>query len=221
MPGSLFLAGLVGSVTHCAGMCSPFVLAQTQSGQHLSKWSGPLLLPYHIGRMTTYIMLGVIAHSVLNLAYIFSEAKALLTAPLLFLAGLVFCVSAFPVLGKIFPWAEKIKLPGVFTRIAAKGSQLAMKNGTGSGYLLGVALGFIPCGLVIAALMAASTAPTLPQAAFALAAFSVGTMPSLMAVGLCGRSLNQKFPSFSNYLSRTALLASSAWLFFLAGSLIL
>jgi sulfite exporter TauE/SafE len=28
MVGALFLAGLAGGVTHCAGMCAPFVLAQ-------------------------------------------------------------------------------------------------------------------------------------------------------------------------------------------------
>ena len=28
LPASLFLAGLVGGATHCAGMCSPFVFAQ-------------------------------------------------------------------------------------------------------------------------------------------------------------------------------------------------
>ncbi|MFQ5845606.1 MAG: sulfite exporter TauE/SafE family protein [Planctomycetota bacterium] len=30
--GALLLAGLVGGVTHCAGMCGPFVLAQVSMG---------------------------------------------------------------------------------------------------------------------------------------------------------------------------------------------
>ncbi len=221
LTASLFLAGLVGSVTHCAGMCAPFVLAQTQSGLIFKKLTTNLLLPYHFGRMTTYVMLGILVHSMVNLAYLFSDTHALITAPLLMLAGIVFLVTAFPKLGLLFPWATRIKLPGFFTFIAHKGYQLIQAQGSDSRYLLGLTLGLIPCGLVIAALMAAATAPTALQAALAMFAFSLGTMPSLMAIGLFGQGLKQKFPVFSQRISRFALVASSLWLFFLAGNLII
>lgn len=220
LTASLFLAGLVGSATHCAGMCSPFVLAQTQTGPALRKTAEKLLLPYHFGRMTTYVFLGVLVQSVINLAYLFSGARALLTAPLLMLAGIVFLATAFPALSNLFPWATRIHLPGFFTTIAQKGYDLVQKHNAGSRYLLGITLGFLPCGLVIAALMAAATAPTITQAAIAMTAFSLGTMPSLMMIGLCGQGLRQRFPVFSQRISRIAMAASSLWLFALAGSLI-
>ncbi len=217
---SLFLAGLVGSVTHCVGMCGPFVLAQTRTGPILQKPASSLLLPYHLGRMTTYVALGVFVHSIVNLAYLFSDARTLVTVPLLMMAGIIFLVSSFPSLGRVFPWAASIRLPAIFTSIANKMHRLMLDNGYRSQYLLGIILGFIPCGLVIAALMAAATAPTNLHAAIAVAAFAIGTMPSLMAIGLFGKGLTQKFPGLSDRFSRIAMVISSLWLFVLAGSLI-
>lgn len=220
LTSSLFLGGLVGSLTHCTGMCAPFVLAQTQAGPVLAKPSSSLLLPYHLGRMTTYVGLGVLVHSVVNLAYLFSDARSLITAPLLMLAGVLFLVSAFPSLTALFPWAGNIRLPKIFSTLTAKTHGLVQAQDFASRYVLGLLLGFIPCGLVLAALMAAATAPDMGQAALAIAAFAVGTMLSLMIIGLCGKGLKQKFPVFSQYFSRIAMTISSLWLFILAGRLI-
>ena len=64
---SLFLAGLTGGFSHCVGMCAPFVMAQVTSNMaqvpakemhRLTRLKGAALIPYHLGRMTTYSMLG-------------------------------------------------------------------------------------------------------------------------------------------------------------------
>lgn len=216
---SLFLGGLVGSFTHCAGMCAPFVLAQTGNGPALERPVASLLLPYHLGRMTTYVSLGVVMHSAVNLAYLFSGTRALITAPLLMLAGTLFLVSAFPSWSAVFPWAGKFSLPVDFGQMGSK-LGLFEKTGAGSRYLLGVLLGFMPCGLVVAALMGAATAQTSLQAAGAMAAFSVGTMPALMMIGFFGKSLKHRFPHLFQRFSQTAMVISSLWLFALAGMLI-
>lgn len=207
-------------MTHCAGMCGPFVLAQTKSGPMLQKPASSLLLPYHLGRMTTYVMLGILLHSVINLSYLFSETRVLITVPLLTLAGIIFLVNAFPKLNAVFPWATNIRLPAFLSIIAQRGHHLLQTHGNPSRYLLGLTLGLMPCGLVVAALMASATAPTTSQAALAMAAFSLGTMPSLILIGLFGQGLGQKFPALSQHASRIAMVASSLWLFTLAGSLI-
>lgn len=220
LTASLFLGGMVGSLTHCAGMCSPFVLAQTENGPVLQKSAQALLLPYHLGRMTTYIFLGVLVHSVINLAYLFSETKVFVTAPLLMLAGVLFLANAFPALSALFPWAARLSLPLPVAMIGQATQKLFRKNSPLSRYFLGILLGFMPCGLVVAALMAAATAPGPFEAALAMAAFSVGTMPVLILIGLGGRGFKQKFPRLSARFSQTALVISSLWLFALAGMLI-
>ncbi|MCA9735916.1 sulfite exporter TauE/SafE family protein, partial [candidate division KSB1 bacterium] len=118
LPVSLFLAGLVGGFTHCAGMCSPFVLAQTAQGETFQRLSSKLLLPYHLGRMTTYVTLAVIVNAVVNMAFLFSDLKILLTAPLLMLAGTVFLITAFPNVANLFPWAARLQFAPTFRIIS-------------------------------------------------------------------------------------------------------
>jgi sulfite exporter TauE/SafE len=67
---SLFLLGLFGGFSHCAGMCGPFVLTQVGNrlnkidinhATHFKKLSGLALLPYHFGRITTYCFIGFVS----------------------------------------------------------------------------------------------------------------------------------------------------------------
>src|SRR5487761_2605674 len=66
----LFLAGAAGSAMHCVPMCGGFVLGQVADrmarlpAAHLCEWrrvGAGALLPYHLGRLTTYTLLGALA----------------------------------------------------------------------------------------------------------------------------------------------------------------
>ena len=218
LPLSLFLAGLVGGFTHCAGMCSPFVLAQMSGEKVLERLSGGLLLPYHLGRMTTYIILAVLLSSFINLAFLFSDARSLIAAPLLMLAGLLFLVSAFPSMGYVFPWAVKLQITKPFSFVSKATGRLIDSDGVLKRFLLGVLLGFMPCGLVISALLASATSVHPVYAGASMAAFAVGTMPALMLVGLGGSAFQNKYPNIFTRLSKGAMVVSSLWLFALAGT---
>ena len=216
LPLSLLIAGLVGSATHCVVMCGPFVLSQSGN---MAKLKDLALIPYHLGRMTTYIFMAVLAHSVFSLVFVYSDFKAMIAAPMLFLAGVIFIVSAFPKLGLLFPWAKRLTLPlSLFQKLSSK---ISKKDTTFSRYGLGILLGFMPCGLVVAALIASATAPTLSMAVLSMAAFTVGTVPALILVAIGGSSLKQKYPKVSLHFSQTAKTISALWLFALAGTLIL
>ena len=217
---SLFLGGLEGSVSHCVGMCGPFVVAQSSHGLSLQKLGRALLLPYHFGRMTTYVALSAVFYSVLNLAFLFSNLKSFIAAPLLLLAGTIFLASAFPRVAVLFPWAGRIGFGKIYFLLKDCASRLMSNPGTLSRYLLGVLLGFMPCGLVVAALMASSTAPDLLQAVTAMAAFTVGTMPALILVSLGSSTFKQRYPKAARYFSQSAMVISSLWLFTLAGIMI-
>lgn len=219
---SLFLGGLVGSFTHCMGMCSPFILAQggeknNQSGGTLSKLSGTLLIPYHLGRMTTYIALGLLFFGVFNLALLFSDMRAVFTAPILMLAGLLFLISVFPLLAKIFPWVTRMQFYAPIHLISRYSGYFINNPGFFKRYFLGIILGFMPCGLVLAAIMASSTAANIGQAAMAMGAFSIGTMPGLMLVALGRNGIKLKFPKAEERLRQSAMVISALWLFLLAG----
>lgn len=217
LPASLFLAGLVGSAAHCTAMCSPFVLAQMQD----SKTKYNFLLPYHVGRAVTYVILAVLLSSILNLAFLFSEARALFSAVLLSLASVLFLVSAFPVFQKVFPWAVRLQLVKPFPAISKMAGKLISAKTPVKRFGLGLLLGFMPCGLVVSALMAAGSASSPVMAGVSMAAFAVGTMPALMAIGLGGDVLRRRFPKVAGALPRAAMAMSAVWLFVLAGWMIL
>ncbi len=214
---SLFLAGLVGGFTHCAGMCAPFVLAQTGD---LKKLGNALLIPYHLGRMTTYVALAMLVSSVINLAFIFSDLKALIAAPMLVLAGVIFLVSAFPQLSIIFPWVVLIRIAAPYKFVAQLSAKLMHNPSIFKRYGLGVLLGFMPCGLVVSALLASATAPNAVQAALAMGAFTLGTVPALILVALGGHALKTKYPKASIRVKQSAMIISSLWLFALAGTMV-
>jgi hypothetical protein len=87
--------------------------------------------------------------------------------------------------------------------------------------MLGVLLGFMPCGLVISALLASASAINTLQAAVAMAAFAAGTMPALMLTALGGQALQGRYPGAAARLSQGAMFISGLWLFTLAGLMFL
>lgn len=218
LPLSLFLAGLVGSVTHCVVMCGPFIISQTGDMQ---KIRDAALIPYHLGRMTTYVFMAIIAHSIFNMVFVYSDLKSAIAAPMLFLAGTIFIVSAFPRLALLFPWIANIRIPFLSSFFQKPSSRLSKSQNTLTRYSLGILLGFMPCGLVIAALIASATADTVGGAIIAMTAFTIGTIPALILVAIGGSSLKQKYPKFSLHFSQIAKIISALWLFALASTMIL
>ncbi|MCB9991992.1 MAG: sulfite exporter TauE/SafE family protein [Rhodospirillales bacterium] len=219
---SLFVGGLIGSLTHCSGMCGPLVLGQigalpeAKRGGHRS-----MLLPYHAGRMTTYVLLGVVFGGLVNFAALYAVPKTILSVLLLSLAAVMFLVSAVPGLVKVFPWMARLSLPvpaGLLSRL----SRPFMIDPSGwRGYVLGVLLGFMPCGLVIAALMAASTAPNVLMAGLAMMMFWLGTVPVLLAISCGGGWIKKNWGSQVQVFSSMMMAANSLILFWLAAKMVI
>lgn len=211
---SLFMAGLVSGATHCVTMCGPFVLSM--SGK-VEKVRGAVLLPYHLGRLTTYIILAMLLASVLNLAFLYLPIRAYIIAPILITAGLIFLVNAFPKLKVYFSWLDALNIGLPYQWVSRLFNILSQKKTILSQYFTGVLLGFMPCGLIVSALMAAATAPSALSAAFAMAAFGLGTMPALILTALFGQSLQLKFPVAMQRVTQGFMVWSALWLFFMAG----
>ncbi|WP_395020775.1 sulfite exporter TauE/SafE family protein [Dongia sp.] len=173
---ALFLAGLVGSAGHCAGMCGPFVLAQVGARAELSRVSGATLLPYHLGRGTTYIALGMLLAAPIGLL---SRLDQLRWVPAVLLAGAagLFLFQALRGFGAVGAPAPGFlhRARGLFAR------PFGMR-----GYALGALLGFLPCGLLYAALGAAAATANPIAAAMGMLGFVLGTMPMLIAIGWLG-----------------------------------
>jgi sulfite exporter TauE/SafE len=222
----LFLAGLAGGFTHCTVMCGPFALAQAPSSLTLTQapWERlkqSLLFPYHLGRMTTYVMLAVVFSAVFNTALFFSPLKNAVAALLLLTAALIFIVNAVPLMGRIFPYLARITLPVPRGFILAKGQGLMRDRAPAKRFLLGMILGFMPCGLVVAALMTAVALPHPLMTAAGMALFALGTIPALILSVMSGQYAFARYPRAVPVLRMLLLSISTATLFLSAGRIIL
>ena len=216
---ALFMAGLVGGFTHCTFMCGPFVISQTGM---LERPALRNLMLYHFGRLTTYVVLAVLFSGLLSITFAYFPIKQLIAAPLLMTAAIMFLVSAIPSLGIVFPWVTRLRLP-VPEQILTRLFKTVSKAGLGSNtqkYAMGVLLGFMPCGLVLSALVAASTAANPAEAGLAMGAFAIGTMPALLITAYGGVAIKKKFPKTFTYVTSMALVWSSILLFYVAGTLL-
>ncbi|WP_137177988.1 sulfite exporter TauE/SafE family protein [Roseomonas sp. AR75] len=193
---ALFLAGLAGGFTHCAGMCAPFVLAQagaradrSAGGGMLARLSGAALLPYHLGRMLGYALLGALAGASAGLVTQLSGMRWLL-ALLLLGAAVLMALQASERLPERFRPHGRFALPGLTGFSARLGAVVAplIAAPTGlRGVGLGLALSALPCGMLYAALAGAAATGSALAGAIVMAAFVLGTVPALVGVALLGR----------------------------------
>jgi len=191
----LFLAGLSGSVLHCAPMCGPFVLGQMATRMarmprgamcELHRLRGAALLPYHLGRLVTYAGLGALAGGIgagLGRLDWFGPLSGVLLA----FAALIFLGHALrrlsPAAARRLPAVDMPILPAWAPRGLARLSGVAARGGS---FPLGLLLGFLPCGLLYAALAVAAAGPGPAAGALAMLAFGLGTVPALVGVALLG-----------------------------------
>lgn len=192
---ALFLAGLAGGATHCAGMCGPFVLAQAAAvadraagGGMLARLSGATLLPYHLGRMIGYGALGAAAGGFAGLVAFGTGFRFVLAALLAVAAALMFAQASARV-AALLPHLPAPRLPaGLEARL---GGLLAAPTGL-RGVALGLMLSALPCGLLYGALAGAAATGSALGGALAMVAFVVGTVPALVGVALLGRFFGRR-----------------------------
>lgn len=193
---ALFVMGLAGGATHCAGMCAPFVLAQTAAhaeatagGGVLRRLSGAALLPYHFGRMTGYAVLGGAVGGLAGLLSLAAGAWRWPLAGLLALAALLVLGQGLAGLRGWLPRLPALPFPEALRR---RIGPLLSSPGRGRGFVLGLLLSALPCGLLYGALAAAAAAGSALGGALAMAAFCAGTVPALIGVGLLGRLFGRR-----------------------------
>ncbi|WP_417810453.1 sulfite exporter TauE/SafE family protein [Thalassospira alkalitolerans] len=229
------IAGLVGSATHCVGMCGPFVISQVTARMEklplakmneFRRLTGAALLPYQFGRLTTYTLLGV-------LAGFFADSITVLTKVWWLGPVLLLCAAAFflvfgimglvPHLGGLFPnlaMADGVvggKAGQWWSRVIGDRIKPLFGAPFGwRGYVLGVMLGFIPCGLIYGALVLAAASGDALSGSFVMAAFGLGTVPMLFATGVIGQYAAKRFRSFMAPVGRGLMVANAVILAVLA-----
>ena len=203
-----FTTALLGGL-HCAGMCGGFVGAL-----QLKRPSGvsarTLALGYHSGRITSYATAGALLGALGGAVY--TRDVLPIQVVLLVIGGLMLLALGVSLLGGN-RWMRRLEGvgQGAWRVIGPLARRVYPPRTAGQAYVAGLAWGWIPCGMVYAVLPLALVAGGAWQGAVVMAAFGVGTLPSMTAVDIAATRIS----------GSGALAAGRGWLKLAAGAAVI
>lgn len=182
-----FLMGIF-SALHCLGMCGSIIGSLTLSLKREIREDKRLLVPfvasYNAGRVMSYTIAGLlagIAEHVLSVPFGEGHGHRLLqiVSALIMLGAGLHIAGWFP----RFAYLERLGIV-VWKRIEPYGRRLVPVDTLTRAFVFGMIWGWLPCGLVYAALALAATSGDVVRSTFTMLAFGLGTMPAVMGVGI-------------------------------------
>ncbi len=213
------LAGLAGS-GHCLAMCGgiagALAMRGTSAGPQRASFGSRLglALAYNGARVTSYAVAGAMAGGV-GRTLLAAVDVVPMSLALRVLAGAVMIAAAGRLL---FGWRLLDPLEAAGSRLWrtvlpwASGRRLA-RGGVGGAVALGLAWGWLPCGLTYSMLLLAATTASLAKGALVMTAFGIGTLPAMVSATVAferaARALSSK--ATLRAVAGTLLLAFGAW----------
>lgn len=198
-----FFAGLTGGFTHCLAMCGSIVASETIScGSKCGAACGKAKIAsatgwsYHLGRMTSYGAMGFFA-ALLSKQIAYFPIWHWVSAFMLLVAGVMFILSS---------------LPNCKHKMFASSGKLT--------YVRGALLGFMPCGLIYAALMMAATTANPLAGMVAMWLFVLGTIPALLVASVGANMLTTKWQGVMQKVGRVIMAFNGISLLVIAGRMI-
>ena len=147
-----------------------------------------LQLLLSLGRLTTYSLLGALTGA-FGAAILVKLGVSLFWLKIL--AGLMLLLMAFYVARLWFALTQLEKLgTALWRRIQPFAKALLPLDSSAKALAYGLCWGFLPCGLVYSSLGWSLASGSALQGALLMAAFGLGTLPAMLAIGNFARSLS-------------------------------
>ena len=204
----LFLLGFLGSFGHCAGMCGPiaaaFSLSQRRENsvgrplEGISKSSLLFHLLLNLGRLLSYALIGagigalgsvlIAGGQMAGVGSLLRRAMALLTGSLLIWFGLT---QVSPELLPRLPFLHPLLQGKLHERLSSVMVKMSFGDRWWTPFLLGAIWGLIPCGFLYTAQIKAAGAGSLWAGGLTMLAFGLGTLPTMLLVGVSAGFLSR------------------------------
>jgi sulfite exporter TauE/SafE len=183
----LALVGGAAAFAHCLGMCGGFALHLGQGATPRGVLARQML--WHAGRTTTYVFLGAIA-GFLGGGFAAAWNYAWLQEVLAYVAGGIMIVMGLVTLGLAPTWRRREADGGGL--LASVLGRLVGRPSPGAALAMGLATGLMPCPIVLAFLASAVAGRSVLMGMGTMAALGVGTIWSLLILGLTGHMLTAR-----------------------------
>uniref|UniRef100_UPI0039A782C3 sulfite exporter TauE/SafE family protein n=1 Tax=Ornithobacterium rhinotracheale TaxID=28251 RepID=UPI0039A782C3 len=185
--GVLIISALIlglGNSLHCVGMCGPIAFSLGLSQEKNAAFYTKNLL-YHLGRITTYSLLGILVGFIgkgISLAGFHGKISIVM--------GILMIIYA------LLPKKTITKIEGLggssrfLIQLKSALGEFIQKKSYLSLYTTGILNGLLPCGAVYIALIAAIATQSIAKSAMFMAFFGLGTVPLMFLAVFLGASLN-------------------------------
>ncbi len=218
MSGIDFLAFLsfafFATLGHCVGMCGGIVLSYSM------KIKTNILLAhllYAIGKMSTYMLLGAIAGGI---GFAFNLNEKLNAILIIFLGTIMIAMGLSMFFEKKFLNVIEKTFARLFPAQRVFKYALKFENRI-SLFLLGVANGFLPCGIVYVALVSVASSGSIIFGALLMAIFGLCSMVPLFSFGVFSSYLNHgNWRLYFSRISACIVIVFGALFFYRASHII-
>ena len=186
-----FVAGLLGSA-HCLGMCGGIATALGTRGRGSAARSTISVL-YSCGRIASYGLAGAVSGA-LGVATLGALGGSHWAEVLRVCAGVMVVVIGLNIAfghARQLRWLRAPERWGaaVWRRLSPHLGRWLPQAPLPRALVVGFLWGWLPCGLVYSALLAAATAGTALSGGITMLAFGAGTLPAMAGVGYLGSHL--------------------------------
>ncbi|WBX70623.1 sulfite exporter TauE/SafE family protein [Tenacibaculum retecalamus] len=179
---SALIFGLIGSF-HCIGMCDPiaFMLPVDRTNKVKQFFQ---ILSYHLGRLFTYSLIGLL-FGLLGKGFYFFGFQQQLS---IIVGVLMILVILLPKTFQKYNFSKQLN-KFVMKVKAALGKELK-KRGNDTFFTIGFLNGFLPCGLVYMAVFGALTTTNALSGSLYMFIFGLGTIPLMTIIVYVGNFAN-------------------------------
>ncbi len=176
---ALFLAGLLGG-GHCAGMCGGIVAAFSANLPKGPRWMYDL--GFNFGRLAGYVAVGAILGGIASFTAL--GQLQVLKSILFILANILLIVLGLYIAGWSL-WLTQVEKVGqpLWRAIQPILRRFLPIRSVWHTPLIGFLWGWIPCGLVYTASLAALSTASAFKGGAVMLAFGLGTLPNLLLMG--------------------------------------
>ena len=178
--GAVFLAGLSGGA-HCAAMCGPLIGIACGRSSGGRSWIGRALA-YNGGRIASYATAGAVTGA-LGGAGLAMRGTPLIQQTMLLAMSLSMLLFAAYVAG-LAPFVRAVERAGAaaWRHLAPATRRFLPVDSAGRAFGAGLVFGWLPCGMVYVALMAALASAHPVHGALVMVVFGLGTVPNVLAI---------------------------------------